>query len=165
VSDPDAVATVLALLVEERRGRGSTGNPPYRSSGLSMLANETVGRPWCRPDARLNWLCHPETGFRPRVFAELVGGAGAGHFSVRPLRGGLPLGQRYVPGTMTVENAIFPKWLSRITWVHGLPSHRTDCDTRACPVSTPVEVSFSRHGPEFGQVGTRLRGGTGRPAG
>ncbi|HYS39897.1 MAG TPA: trehalose-phosphatase, partial [Pseudonocardiaceae bacterium] len=58
VSDPDAVATVLALLVEERRAwlYGESAPPIER---LSMLANETSVA-MVSPDARLNWLCHPE---------------------------------------------------------------------------------------------------------
>ena len=151
VSDPDAVATVLALLVEERRAwlYGESAAPIER---LSMLANETSVA-LVSPDARLNWLCHPGPD-SAAVFAELVGGAGAGHFSVRPLRGGLPLGQRYVPGTMTVETR-FSQVVVTDYLVHGLPAHRTDV-VRVLSGSTPVEVSFAPR-PEFGQVGVRLR--------
>ena len=57
-----------------------------------MLANErSVALQ--TPDARLTWLCHPGPD-APAVFADLLGGEGAGHFSINPHRYGLPLGQR-----------------------------------------------------------------------
>jgi hypothetical protein len=52
------------------------------------------------PDADVTWLCHPAPD-SPALFAALLGGSG--HFSVRPQKDQLPLGQRYVPGTMTVQ--------------------------------------------------------------
>jgi trehalose-phosphatase len=151
VPDPEAVATVLALLVEERRAwlYGESAPPIER---LSMLANETSVA-LVSPDARLNWLCHPEPD-SAAVFAELVGGAGAGHFSVKPARGGLPLSQRYVPGTMTVETR-FSQVVVTDYLAHGSPAHRTDL-VRVLSGSTPVLASFAPR-PEFGQVGVRLR--------
>jgi hypothetical protein len=151
VSDPAAVATVLALLVEERRAwlYGESAPPIER---LSMLASPSSVA-LVSPDARLVWLCHPAPD-SAAVFAELVGGAGAGHFSVRPLRGGLPLGQRYVPGTMTVETR-FSQVVVTDYLAHGLAGHRTDV-VRVVSGSTSVVVSFAPR-PEFGQVGVRLR--------
>jgi trehalose-phosphatase len=150
VADPDAVATVLAFLVEERRAwlYGDSAPPIER---LSMLANESSVA-LVTPDARLSWLCHPGPD-TAAVFADLVGGTGAGHFSVRPERNGLPLGQRYVPGTMTVET----RWSQLLVTdylVHGLPSHRTDI-VRVISGSTRATVTFAPR-PEFGQVPVRL---------
>ncbi|HEX3649515.1 MAG TPA: trehalose-phosphatase [Pseudonocardiaceae bacterium] len=150
VADPDAVATVLAFLVEERRAwlYGESAPPIER---LSMLANESSVA-LVTPDARLSWLCHPGPD-AAAVFADLVGGTGAGHFSVKPERNGLPLGQRYVPGTMTVET----RWSQLLVTdylVHGLPSHRTDI-VRVISGSTRATVTFAPR-PEFGQVPVRL---------
>jgi trehalose-phosphatase len=150
VADPAAVATVLAFLVEERRAwlYGESAPPIER---LSMLANESSVA-LVTPDARVSWLCHPgpDAG---AVFADLVGGAGAGHFSVKPERNGLPLGQRYVPGTMTVET----RWSQLLVTdylVHGLPAHRTDI-VRVISGSTRASVIFAPR-PEFGHVPVRL---------
>ncbi len=151
VADPAAVATVLAFLVEERRAwlYGESAPPIER---LSMLANETSVA-LVTPDARLSWLCHPSPD-SSALFADLVGGSGAGHFSVRPERNGLPLGQRYVPGTMTVET----RWSQLLVTdylVHGLPAHRTDV-VRVISGSTRASLTFAPR-PEFGQVQVRLQ--------
>jgi hypothetical protein len=151
VADPQAVATVLAFLVEERRAwlYGESAPPIER---LSMIANETSVA-LVTPDARISWLCHPAPD-SSALFADLVGGAGAGHFSVRPERNGLPLGQRYVPGTMTVET----RWSQLLVTdylMHGLPAHRTDI-VRVISGSTRASVTFAPR-PEFGQVQVRLQ--------
>jgi len=49
------------------------------------------------PDARICWQCVPGPA-SAAVFADLLGGPAAGHFSITPHRDGLPLGQRYLPG-------------------------------------------------------------------
>jgi trehalose 6-phosphate phosphatase len=151
VADTAAVATVLAFLVEERRAwlYGESAPPIER---LSMLASETSVA-LVTPDARLSWMCHPGPD-SAAVFADLVGGAGAGHFSVRPARNGLPLGQRYVPGTMTVET----RWSQLLVTdylAQGAPTHRTDV-IRVISGSTQAVVTFAPR-PEFGQVGVALQ--------
>ncbi|MGH3468506.1 MAG: trehalose-phosphatase, partial [Thermocrispum sp.] len=71
------VATVLAFTLEERRNwlYGEQAPPIER---LTMLANERSVA-LLTPDARLTWLCHPGPD-APAVFADLLGGTGAGHF-------------------------------------------------------------------------------------
>jgi trehalose 6-phosphate phosphatase len=150
VNDTADIATVLAFLVEERRAwlYGESAPPIER---LTMLANETSVA-LVTPDARVSWLCHPGPD-SAAVFADLVGGTGAGHFSVRPARNGLPLGQRYVPGTMTVET----RWSQLLVTdylKHGLPTHRTDL-VRVITGATQATVTFAPR-PEFGQVPVRL---------
>ena len=150
VEDTEEVAKVLAFLVEERRTwlYGESAPPIER---LSMLANETTVA-LVTPDARLTWMCHPEPD-AAAVFADLLGGLGAGHFWVKPERNGLPLGQRYLPGTMTVET----RW-SRLTVTdyleHRTSEHRTDV-TRVITGSTRAVAVFAPR-PEFGQVSVRL---------
>jgi trehalose-phosphatase len=151
VTDTANVATVLAFLVEERRAwlYGESAPPIER---LSMLASETSVA-LVTPDARLTWMCHPGPD-SAAVFADLVGGAGAGHFSVRPARNGLPLGQRYVPGTMTVET----RWSQLLVTdylVQGAPTHRTDV-IRVISGSSQAVITFAPR-PEFGQVGVALQ--------
>jgi trehalose-6-phosphatase len=150
VDDPVAVAAALAFLAEERRAwlHGESSPPIERHS---MLANGTSVA-LVTPDAGVTWMCHPGPD-SAAVFAQLVGGANAGHFTVRPLHGGLPLGQRYVPGTMTVQT----RW-SRLLVTdylgHGLPAHRTDV-VRVISGSASASITFAPR-PEFGQVPVRL---------
>ncbi|MGP3988458.1 trehalose-phosphatase [Streptomyces sp. 3N207] len=168
IADATEVATALAFLLEERRAwlYGQQSPPIER---LTMLANErTVAL--LTPDARLTWMCHPGPD-SAAVFADLLGGPGAGHFSVRPRslpgrraagaanpaggapRSPLPLGQRYVPGTMTVETR-WSRLLVTDYLEHGLPGHRTQL-VRVLTGSTAVAVEFAPR-PEFGQVPVRL---------
>ncbi|TVT21561.1 trehalose-phosphatase [Amycolatopsis acidiphila] len=157
VPGTEDVATVLAFILEERRNwlYGEQAPPIER---LSMLANERSVA-LVTPDARLTWLCHPGPD-APAVFADLLGGTGAGHFSIKPARGdstqrngNLPLGQRYLPSTMTVET----RW-SRLLVTDYLepeaPSHRTDL-VRVISGSTAASVVFAPR-PEFGAVPVRL---------
>ncbi|MEV0082018.1 trehalose-phosphatase [Saccharopolyspora sp. NPDC050642] len=150
------VATVLAFLMEERRTwlYGEQAPPIER---LTMLSNErTVAL--VTPDARLTWMCHPGPD-SAAVFADLLGGPGAGHFTIRPQGGNgaqrspLPLGQRYVPNTMIVETR-WSRLLVTDYLAHGTDSHRTDV-VRVISGSVPAAVEFAPR-PEFGQVPVRL---------
>ncbi len=97
-----AATQVLGLLLEIRRSWlfGERVVPIERHT---MLANgNTVAL--LTPEAKITWLCHP-TPDSSAIFADLVGGGPAGHFSVVPERERPPLGQRYRPGTMTVETS------------------------------------------------------------
>jgi trehalose-phosphatase len=150
VPDAVSVATVLAFLLEERRNWLYGGQAPPIER-LSMLANERSVA-LLTPDARLTWLCHPEPD-SAAVFADLLGGPTAGHFSVSPERGGLPLGQRYLAGTMTVET----RWSGLLVTDyldHYSSRHRTDL-VRVISGSSSATVEFAPR-PEFGQVQVRL---------
>jgi trehalose-phosphatase len=144
------VALLLAFLLEERRNwlHGESAMPIER---LSMLANERSVA-LLTPDARLTWLCHPGPD-APAVFADLLGGPGAGCFSIKPNRNGLPLGQRYLPNTMTVET----RW-SRLLVTDYLepysPPHQTNL-VRVVSGEAPAEVTFAPR-PEFGGVPVTL---------
>jgi trehalose 6-phosphate phosphatase len=150
INDTTGVAMVLAFVLEERRNwlYGEQATPIER---LTMLANERSVA-LLTPEGRLTWLCHPEPD-SAAVFADLLGGPSAGHFSITPERGGLPLGQRYLPGTMTVET----RWSGLLVTdylEHYAPSHRTDL-IRVISGNTPAVVEFAPR-PEFGQVQVRL---------
>jgi trehalose 6-phosphate phosphatase len=161
IGDSTEVATVLAFLMEERRTwlYGEQSAPIER---LTMLSNErTVAL--VTPDARLTWMCHPGPD-SSAVFADLLGGPSAGHFSIRPHhpptdgsngspRTPLPLGQRYVPGTMTVETR-WSRLLVTDYLEHGTDNHRTDL-IRVIDGDTTVGVEFCPR-PEFGQVPVRI---------
>src|SRR6185436_13981331 len=88
------------------------------------------------------------------IFADLLGGSGAGRFTVAPARGGLlPLGQRYRPGTMTVET----RW-SGLTVTDYLDANDGegsngyfDTLVRVLTGSSRARLEFAPR-PEFGQV-------------
>jgi trehalose-phosphatase len=98
--DPDAFAMVLAMLFEMRRawlfGENAVGLERHSLLG-SGSATALV-----TPDAKICWMTHPlpDSG---SVFAHILGGDAAGHFSVEPVQASRVLGQRYVDGTMIVE--------------------------------------------------------------
>lgn len=91
------------------------------------------------PDADVTWLCHPAPD-SPALFAALLGGSG--HFSVRPQKDQLPLGQRYAPGTMTVQT----RWTGlRVT------DHLASALVRTVEGRVPAVVEFAPR-PDFGRA-------------
>jgi trehalose-phosphatase len=148
--DTTSVATALAFMFEERRN-WLFGERAPAIERLTMLANER-SIALLTPDAKLTWMCHPDAD-SAAVFADLLGGPSAGHFSVRPEHGSLPLGQRYLPGTMNVET----RW-SRLLVTdyldHYTGPHRTDV-VRVITGSTRAIIEFAPR-PEFGGVPVRL---------
>lgn len=146
VDSTEAVARALAFLVEERRTWLAGASAP-RIERLTMLASpRSVAL--LTPDATVTWFCHPEPD-SAAVFAHLLGGAAAGHFTVAPERAGLPLSQRYVDGTMTVET----RWASLqvVDYLpHDVAPDRTDL-TRVISGDAKAVVTFAPR-PEFGQV-------------
>lgn len=156
VSEPIEVARVLGLLLETRRNWlfGERAVPIERHS---MLANgRTVAL--VTPDAKITWLCHPRPD-SPAIFADLLGGSPAGHFTVSPDRNGLPLGQRYRPGTMTVETRwsglTVTDWLD--TRIPGQEESTTDSTlVRVLTGTARARVEFAPR-PEFGQVSVHLQ--------
>ena len=170
VPDPETAVRVLATLLEIRR-KWLFGERSVPIERHSMLANgNTVAL--LTPDAKVTWLCHPRPD-SSAIFADLLGGAAAGHFSVAPVRGGLPLGQRYRSGTMSVETRwsglTVTDWLDSSEEVgeHGAP-HGADAPlvggsgpeitslVRVLTGSTTVALEFAPR-PEFGQVPIRLQ--------
>lgn len=150
VADPYEAAMVLAFLCEERR-KWLLGDQATPIERLSMLAGERSVA-LITPDACVTWMCHPEPD-SAAIFAHLLGGVGAGHFSVTPQRRSLPLGQRYVPGTMVVET----RWSGlRVTDYldRDTDQHRTDL-VRVVTGDSPAVVEFAPR-PEFGQVPVKL---------
>ncbi len=91
------------------------------------------------PDADVTWLCHPAPD-SPALFAALLGGSG--HFSVRPQKHQLPLGQRYVPGTMTVQT----RWTGL-----QVTDHLAESLVRTVEGRVPAVVEFAPR-PDFGRA-------------
>ncbi|GAB3151860.1 trehalose-phosphatase [Micromonospora sonneratiae] len=161
VAEPIEAARVLGLLLETRRHWlfGERAVPIERHS---MLANgRTVAL--VTPEAKLTWLCHPKPD-SSAIFADLVGGSPAGHFTVAPERGGLPLGQRYRAGTMTVETRwsglTVTDWLDRPS-ADDVPAGSAVISgdstlIRVLSGSGRVQLEFAPR-PEFGQVAVQLQ--------
>ena len=100
LDDPQSVAQVLALLAERRRTWlvGEHALPIERHSLLSDQRTVAL----VTADASVNWMCHPRAD-SPAVFAELLGGARAGHFSISRHDDSPPISHRYLDGTMITE--------------------------------------------------------------
>lgn len=92
VADTDTVAQLLALLSEFRSRwlRGAGLVPIEDHALLSDLRTAAI----VTPTARVTWMCAPRID-SASVFAELLGGPAAGHFSVADADGRAPVGQRY----------------------------------------------------------------------
>lgn len=150
VDSTEAVSRALAYLLEERRTWLAGASAP-RIERLTMLASpRSVAL--LTPDATVTWFCHPEPD-SAAVFAHLLGGPQGGHFTIEPERPGLPLSQRYVDGTMTVET----RWASlQVTdyLPHDVAPTRTDL-TRVITGAVKAVVTFAPR-PEFGQVPVSL---------
>jgi trehalose-phosphatase len=155
VADPENAVRTLAYLLETRQ-RWLYGERAVPIERHSMLSN---GRQLAllTPDANVTWLCHPRPD-SSAVFADLLGGYNAGHFRVGPERNGLPKGQRYRPGTMTVETS----WPNlTVTDFLDLP-HTEDGAAegtwlvRILQGGGRARLEFAPR-PEFGQVQIRLQ--------
>ncbi|GAA1794349.1 trehalose-phosphatase [Planosporangium flavigriseum] len=160
VSGPVDAVRLLGLLLHYRR-QWLFGERAVPIERHSMLSNgRTVAL--VTPDARVSWLCHPRPD-SSALFADLLGGPSAGHFTVKPERGGLPLGQRYLPGTMTVET----RW-SGLTITDWLDTHPTNgaglalsdnqgtALIRVLSGTARAKIVFAPR-PEFGQLPIRLQ--------
>ena len=163
VGEPIDAVRVLGFVLEKRR-QWLYGDHAVPIERHSMLSNgSTVAL--LAPDARVSWLCHPRPD-SAAIFAEILGGDRAGHFSVAPARTGLPLGQRYRPGTMTVET----RWsgLTVSDWLEGpvpngdAPAPEDGSTTggstlvRVLTGNAVARLEFAPR-PEFGQVPIRLQ--------
>ncbi|AOW95065.1 trehalose-phosphatase [Rhodococcus sp. WMMA185] len=146
VDSTEDVAAALAFLLDERRTWLSGAHAPPIER-LTMLASpRSVAL--VTPDATVTWLCHPEPD-SAAVFAHLLGGTEAGHFSIGPHRSALPLSQRYIDSTMTVRT----RWASLAVTdylPHDVGPGRTDL-TRVISGQAAAVVTFAPR-PEFGQV-------------
>ncbi len=151
VESPEDVALALNFLLECRRTwlLGGHSTPIER---LTMLSNgRTVAL--LTPEADAVWMCHPQAD-SAAVFSRLLGDANAGHFAIGPEREALPLSQRYVDGTMTVET----RWASLLVTdylSHDVGAGRTDL-VRVISGQAKAVVSFAPR-PEFAQAPVHLR--------
>lgn len=81
VESPDEVAILLAAL-SARRADWLAGAGVTPIEEHSMLSDQRTAA-IVTPEARITWLCVPRID-SSAIFAELLGGPGAGHFSIAP---------------------------------------------------------------------------------
>ncbi|MDH3293188.1 MAG: trehalose-phosphatase [Acidimicrobiia bacterium] len=101
VPDTETVARLLALLAEIRAKwlRGDGLVPIQNYSVLSDLRTAAI----VSPQASISWLCVPRVD-SAAVFASLLGGPTAGHFSIwEGQQRSTPLSQQYLADTMVLE--------------------------------------------------------------
>ena len=98
--DPLEVARFLAAIAEARTDwLSSHASVPIEQH--SMLSDQrTIAL--LTPEAKVNWLCAPRID-SPAIFADLLGGPNAGHWSVKPGDGSGAINQKYIPSTMIVR--------------------------------------------------------------
>lgn len=102
LSDPVDVARFLAALAQAR-SRWVTGSACVPIEQHAMLSDQrTIAL--VTPGATVTWLCAPRID-SPALFADLLGGPGAGHWSIAPADGSLPVDQEYVGSTMTLRTS------------------------------------------------------------
>jgi trehalose 6-phosphate phosphatase len=100
ISVHEDVARILAR-VSELRADWLAGSKAVPIEHHSMLSDQrTVAL--VAPTARIVWLCMPRHD-SPALFAELLGGPAAGHFSVSAADGAEPSQQKYIAGSMVVQ--------------------------------------------------------------
>ena len=154
VSDPLDVARILAMLAEERQ-KWLAGANAVEIQDHALLS-DGFNVALLTPNGRVTWMSYPEVD-DGALFADLLGGPQAGHFSIEPLSGGKPLGQTYVFNTMTVRT----RWAGLTThdYLDRTHRHRDGNITRLVRVISarvPVKITFAPR-PHFGSVRTRIQ--------
>lgn len=155
VEGPRQVAQVLARLSELRSEwlAGADAVPIERHSLLSDQRTVAL----VTPQGRLTWMCLPRLD-SPALFAELLGGPAAGHFSVRPAGGGDTIEQHYLHSSLVLRT----RWKNLtltdfLDCSGGRPGHRagrTDL-IRIVEGRGRILVEFAPR-LDFGRVVTRL---------
>lgn len=110
VDDPTEVARVLVKLCEHRAAwlSGAALGAASAIADHALLSDQRTAA-LLTPHGRVVWFCYPRID-SPAVFAELLGGPTAGHFSIRPIEEGRrgdpggrgPIEQRYLGDSLTV---------------------------------------------------------------
>jgi len=155
IADPERAARLLARLAE-LRAAWLAGPDVVPIEHHSLLSDQrTVAL--VTPEARIVWMCAPRLD-SPGIFSELLGGPGAGRFSVAPADGSRALTQSYIGDSLTLTTE-FPGF--RVTdfldCSGGLPNQRagrTDL-VRTIGGSGDVRIEFAPR-LDFGRMPTRL---------
>ena len=159
IDDTRDVARMLAELCELRYEwiEGGRAVPIEEHSLLSDLRTCAL----ITPQARLSWLCLPRID-SPALFADLLGGPTAGHFSIRPLdapdHDATPR-QQYLDASLVLETR-WPNLLVRdfLDCSDGRPNQRAGRSelVRMVEGSGTIEVEFAPR-LDFGRASTRMQ--------
>src|SRR5690606_26203175 len=111
------------------------------------------------PSGRVVWLCMPRLD-SPAIFAELLGGPGAGFFEIRPVGHQTPLRQAYLPDTFVLRT----EWPGGITTTDYLDSSEGRAFQRAARTDLirvieghgRVRITFAPR-LDFGRMQVRLQ--------
>ncbi|MEM7754343.1 MAG: trehalose-phosphatase [Planctomycetota bacterium] len=155
VAETRDVSRLLAQLAELRQA-WMAGSDAVPIETHAMLSDQrTIAM--MTPDARVVWMCAPRID-SGSLFAELLGGPAAGHFSVRPSGGGPPVSQTYLGESFHLRTA----W-SKVTVTDYLDcsggrtsqrAGRTDL-VRVIDGAGKVRIEFAPR-LDFGRTATRL---------
>jgi trehalose-phosphatase len=149
IGGPDEASQVLALLLELRLRWlfGADAVPIEQHTLLSDHRSHAI----LDPSGRVVWYCHPRLD-ASAVFAELVGGVSAGHFSIGPIPGRSPLSQRYVDGSLVLRT----RWpgLTVLDYLDHDAAAGTTL-VRVLSGKGPARIEFAPR-LDFGRAPTRL---------
>lgn len=100
VGGPIDVARVLARISELRSAwlAGSTSVPIERHAMLSDQRTIAL----VTPNAKVTWFCTPRID-SPAIFADLLGGPAAGHFTISAIDDSKPVEQAYEPNSLVLK--------------------------------------------------------------
>lgn len=154
LADPEQVTRVLARLAL-RRGdwlAGADAVPIEHHTVLSDLRTCAL----VTPQGRVVWLCVPQLD-APALFAEILGGPAAGHFTIEPPGGGTST-QQYVGDSLVLETRFETfKVTDFLDASAGRPAQRagrTDL-IRIIEGTGPVRITFAPR-LDFGRTPTAL---------
>jgi trehalose-phosphatase len=107
---------VLARIAERRAAwlEGESAVPIEHHAVLSDQRTVAL----VTPEGRISWMCAPRAD-SSAVFADLLGGEPAGHFTVRSTESASPVRQAYEPGTMVLTT----------DWGHATVTDMLDCSS------------------------------------
>ncbi len=155
VRDPVEVTQVLARLCELRQDWhvGAAAVPIEKHSMLSDQRTVAL----VTPDARVTWFCTPRID-SSALFADLLGGPTAGHFTIACAKGAAPIEQAYLGKSFALET----RWpgFSVVDFLDcsgGRPGQRAGrCDlVRILQGEGRAVIEFSPR-LDFGRVETRM---------
>lgn len=154
IDSTEDACRVLARLAELRAGwlEGGSAVPIEHHAVLSDQRTLAL----VTPGGRVSWLCLPRVD-STALFADLLGGESAGHFTVRA-EGALPKGQAYLTGSMVLRT----DWdgftvTDLLDCSNGRPTHRagrTDL-VRVLEGRGTAVIEFAPR-LDFGRTATRL---------
>ncbi len=161
VDNPDEVARLLARLTE-RRAAWLAGESAAPIESHAFLTDQRTAA-LVQPNAKINWFCPPRLD-SASIFAELVGGVTAGHFSIVPLDGdptsdAAEPRQRYLDDSFHVETTLGRlRVIDFLDTSAGRPQQRagrTDL-LRRIEGEGRVRIEFAPR-LDYGRLATRLK--------